>query len=147
MSHIQDPQIANIVYNFLGNTLAQLNEIDKHNVGGSSLKALKTDPKNVFRVNADQGMALLPSDPVNLLPPVIQQPQTPVIPQATVPAAPAVNVVNAGLNVSAPVPVQETIQQVIHFTNGPKLIPEFDKIISALTNIKNILNESVHDRK
>ena len=141
MSQIQDPAIANIVYNFLGNTLAQLNEIDKHNIGGSSLKALKTDPKNVFRVNSDQGMSLLPSEPSNLTPPVFEQPQVPIH------ANPAVNVVNAGLNVSAPIPVQETIQQVIQFKNGPKLIPEFDKIITALTNIKNILNVSVHDRK
>ena len=141
MSQIQDPAIANIVYNFLGNTLAQLNEIDKHNIGGSSLKALKTDPKNVFRVNSDQGMSLLPSEPSNLTPPVFEQPQAPIH------ANPAVNVVNAGLNVSAPIPVQETIQQVIQFKNGPKLIPEFDKIITAFTNIKNILNESVHDRK
>lgn len=145
MSQIQDPAIANIVYNFLGNTLAQLNEIDKHNIGGSSLKALKTDPKNVFRVNYDQGMSLLPSEPSNLTPPVFEQPQAQ--PQAPIHANPAVNVVNAGLNVSAPIPVQETIQQVIQFKNGPKLIPEFDKIITALTNIKNILNESVHDRK
>lgn len=146
MSHIQDPNIANIVYNFLGNTLAQLNEIDKHNIGGSSLKALKTDPKNVFRVNTDQGMALLPSDPNSPLP-AVQPPAMPAIPQATVAAAPAANVVNAGINVQAPIPVKETIQQVIQFTNGPKLIPEIDNIITALTNIKNILNESVHDRK
>ena len=82
MSNIQDPRIANIVYNFLGTTLAQLNEIDKHNVGGSSLKALKTDPKNVFRVNSDPSLNLIPEAPLtqSLPPPPPISPPPPILP-------------------------------------------------------------------
>lgn len=141
MNQIPDPRIANIVYNFLGNTLAQLNEIDKHNVGGSSLKALKTDPKNVFRVNADSSLNLIPNE-TPVLPPVQAAPP-PVAPQATVVAVPDHNVVNAGINaIPAPTP-QPRIELVVN--NSSEIKAEFDKIISALTNIRNLLNEPIHN--
>jgi len=133
MNQIPDPNIANIVYNFLGTTLAQLNEIDKHNVGGSSLKAVKTDPKNVFRVNADAGTELLPDFPMSVNPPQMA-PQPPVIstvqphPQATTVAAPAEFVANAKVQSSIPI-------------HDKRVGKEIDNIIIALTNIKNILNE------
>lgn len=142
MSQIPDPQIANIVYNFLGNTLAQLNEIDKHNVGGSSLKALKTDPKKVFRVNADASFDLIPNE-AQVLPPVQTAPPPPVAAPATVVAAPNHNVVNAGINtIPAPTP-QPRIEVVVN--NSSEIKAEFDKIISALTNIRNLLNEPIHN--
>ena len=133
MNQIPDPNIANIVYNFLGTTLAQLNEIDKHNVGGSSLKAVKTDPKNVFRVNADAGTELLPDSPMSVNPPQMA-PQPPVMPmvqphpQATTVAAPAEFVANAKVQSSIPI-------------HDKRVGKEIDNIIIALTNIKNILNE------
>lgn len=142
MNQIPDPKIANIVYNFLGNTLAQLNEIDKHNVGGSSLKALKTDPKNVFRVNADSGVNLIPNE-TPILPPVNDAPP-PVVSHATVVAAPNHNVVNPGINVHASVAApQPRIELVVN--NSSEIKAEFDKIISALTNIRNLLNEPIHN--
>jgi len=140
MNQIPDPKIANIVYNFLGNTLAQLNEIDKHNVGGNSLKALKTDPKNVFRVNADSSFNLIPNEPA-----VVPPQNAPVAPQATVVAAPDVNVVNAGINAtSVPTGQQHFVFQM---KNSTQMKLEIDKIISALSNIKNILDEPDHNIK
>jgi len=135
MSQIPDPRIANIVYNFLGNTLAQLNEIDKNNVGGSSLKALKTDPKNVFRVNADPGMDLIPE---------YHQPPAPV------PAAPSVNVappVAAPVATAVAAPpeyVQNAVKMNAHFRD-PRISGEIDKIINALNNIKTFFNEPIHN--
>jgi hypothetical protein len=133
MNQIPDPNIANIVYNFLGTTLAQLNEIDKHNVGGSSLKAVKTDPKNVFRVNADAGTELLPDFPMSINPPQMapQPPAMPMVqphPQATTVAAPPEFVANAMVQSSIPI-------------HDKRVGKEIDNIIIALTNIKNILNE------
>jgi len=139
MSQIQDPQIANIVYNFLGNTLAQLNEIDKHNVGGSSLKALKTDPKNVFRMNADPGMNLIPN-------PIAEYQQPPV----PVPAAPSINVappVAAPVATAVAAPpeyVQNAVKMDAHFRD-PRISGEIDKIINALNNIKTFFNEPIHN--
>jgi len=138
MSEIQDPRLANLIYNFMGQTMAELNKIDKHNVGGSSLRALKTDPKNVFKVNTDASMNMIPSAPGGL-PPVVASPQ-PVIPQATVPAAPPPNVVNAGINLNTQIE-QPIIQNKIQLKNTNNIKNEFDKIISALNNIKNLLDE------
>ena len=138
MNQIPDPKIANIVYNFLGNTLAQLNEIDKHNLSGNNLKAVKTDPKRVFSMSHDASMNLMPSFPAEP-PPVDQQPPVQTIPQATVVAAPAHNVVNAGINLE-PTPQQITINK-IQLKNSATIKEEVDKIISALSNIKNLLDE------
>ena len=80
MSQIQDPGLANLIYNFMGQTMAELNKIDKNNVGGSSLRALKTDPKNVFRVNADASMNMIPSHSEQLpgsIPAVVSPPPVP----------------------------------------------------------------------
>lgn len=137
MSQIPDPRIANIVYNFLGNTLAQLNEIDKNNLGSSSLKAVKTDPKNVFSMSHDMSMNLMPSAPLDMPPPV-QQPSAPVIPQATVVAAPAHTAVNAGINIQ---PEPQIIVNKIQLKNASSIKEEVDKIITALSNIKNLLDE------
>lgn len=141
MSQPIDPRIANVVYNFLGTTLAQLNEIDKYNLGSNSLKAVKTDPKNVFRVSADASMNILPSQPVETAPPpVVPQPQ------ATVVAAPDHNVVNAGLNLNTPILVPATETKIhLQVKNSSQIKVEFDKIISALTNIKNLLDEPIHN--
>ena len=134
MSQIPDPKIANIVYNFLGNTLAQLNEIDKHNVGGSSLKAVKTDPKNVFRVNADPGM--------NLVPNIIPQNQQPDAPAVNVPVPVTHPVATA---VAAPPEyVQNAVKMDAHFRD-PRISGEIDKIINALNNIKTFFNEPIHN--
>lgn len=138
MSQIPDPRIANIVYNFLGNTLAQLNEIDKNNLGSSSLKAVKTDPKNVFSMSHDMSMNLMPSAPMDMPLPPVQQPAAPAIPQATVVAAPAHNAVNAGINVQ---PEPQIIVNKIQLKNAPSIKEEVDKIITALSNIKNLLDE------
>jgi hypothetical protein len=134
MSQPLDPRIANVVYNFLGTTLAQLNEIDKNNLGSSSLKAVKTDPKNVFRLNTDSSMNLMPSDSINLaLPPVDSQSQ------ATVVAAPSHNVVNAGINiVSEQSPVQI---QPLKIKGAGEIKKQIDVIISALNVLKTYLNE------
>lgn len=140
MSQQIDPRIANVVYNFLGTTLAQLNEIDKNNLGSSSLKALKTDPKNVFRVSGDSSMNLLPSPPVESESSLV----APALPQATVVAAPNPNVVNAGINLNHPVsPI--TIPSTLSVKNSNHIKVEFDKIISALTAIKNLLDEPIHN--
>ena len=134
MSQQLDPQIANVVYNFLGTTLAQLNEIDKNNLGSSSLKAVKTDPKNVFRRNADPSMNLLPSEAVNLAPP-----PAPPQPQATVVAAPNHNVVNAGINVA---PAQQVVEvQSIKINGANEIKKQIDVIINALNSMKTYLNE------
>ena len=134
MSQIPDPKIANIVYNFLGNTLAQLNEIDKHNVGGSSLKAVKTDPKNVFRVNADPGMNLVP----NIIP-QNQQPDAPAV-NVPVPVTPPVATAVA----APPEYVQNAVKMDAHFRD-PRISGEIDKIINALNNIKTFFNEPIHN--
>lgn len=140
MSDISDPRIANIVYNFLGTTLAQLNEIDKHNIGGSSLKAVKTDPKNVFRVNSDSSVNLIPNiphpasippenspaDPVNL------RNAHPIMPQATAVAAP-------------PEFVQQAINNPAVSIKDPRISGEIEKIIVALNNIKSFFNEPIHN--
>lgn len=133
MNQIPDPNIANIVYNFLGTTLAQLNEIDKHNVGGSSLKAVKTDPKNVFRVNADAGTELLPDFQMPAL--AAQMTHQPSAAQM-VQAHPQATAVAAAPDFVANIPLQSNIP--IHDKRVGK---EIDNIIIALTNIKNILNE------
>jgi len=144
MSQQIDPRIANVVYNFLGNTLAQLNEIDKNNLGSSSLKAVKTNPKNVFSMSHDASMNLLPNEmPVLPSAPPIQQPETQLIPQATV--------VNAGLNIPNTIPVatlpvtppQTRIE--LGIKNSGDVKKEIENIISALSNIKNLLNEPIHD--
>jgi hypothetical protein len=126
MNDISDPKIANIVYNFLGNTLAQLNEIDKHNIGGSSLKALKTDPKNVFRVNSDHSVNLIP----NVTTPIPAAISVP--PQATAVAAP-------------PEFVQQAVTTSVINTKDPRIGGEIDKIIIALNNIKAFFNEPIHN--
>lgn len=142
MSEIQDPRIANIVYNFLGTTLAQLNEIDKHNIGGSSLKALKTNPKDVFRVNYDPGTNLIPHAPPQIAP-------QPPVQHAPPPSPPISNSVAAGWDqpqataVAAP---PEFIKNLnISDNNKNKISKEIDNIISSLSTLKNILNESFHN--
>ena len=138
MNQIPDPRIANIVYNFLGYTLAQLNEIDKNNLSGENLKALKTDPKRVFSMSKDASMDLMPALPPEMPPPVQPAPVQ-HIPQATVVAAPSHNVVNAGMNVeTAP---QQIVVNKIQLKNSATIKEEVDKIISALSNIKNLLDE------
>jgi len=144
MSQQIDPRIANVVYNFLGNTLAQLNEIDKNNLGSSSLKAVKTDPKNVFSMSHDASMNLMPAN-MQVLPepPQVQQPEMHSIPQATV--------VNAGLNIPHTIPVatlpvtppQPRVE--LQIKNSGDVKKEIDNIISALSNIKNLLDEPIHD--
>lgn len=144
MSQIQDPRLANLIYNFMGQTMAELNKIDKNNVGGSSLRALKTDPKNVFRVNADASMSMLPAPPVNLAgsPPAVAPPIHQPIPQSTVPAAPAANVVNAGLNPFDSIPMPTPQPRVeLRVKNSGDVRKEIDNIVSALNNIKNLLDE------
>ena len=132
MNQQLDPRIANVVYNFLGTTLAQLNEIDKNNLGSSSLKALKTDPKNVFRINADSSMNLMPSYPVETAP-------VPDMPAATVVAAPNQNVVNAGINVA---PVQQSpVVQTVGIKGAEGIKKQIDVIINALNILKTFLNE------
>lgn len=141
MNNIQDPRIANIVYNFLGNTLAQLNEIDKHNVGGSSLKALKTDPKNVFRVNSDPSLNLIPEAPIHNPAPT---PQPNIIPSSV----PAVNLnplpsISETTVVAAPPDILKNIN--LNASDKGKITKEIDIIITALSNLKNIINESLHN--
>jgi hypothetical protein len=129
MSDIADPNIQKLVYTFLGQTLAELNQIDKHNLGGSSLKAVKTDPKNVFRVTGDTAQMQMPY--------VQDQPQASQqsMPQVSVPIAPPVNVVNAGLNIQ-PVASQNSSFQV---EKGVK--QQINIIINALNHIQSILHE------
>jgi len=69
----------------------------------------------------------------------------PPMPQATVVAAPDVNVVNAGINAtSVPTGQQHFVFQM---KNSTQMKSEIDKIISALSNIKNILDEPDHNIK
>lgn len=141
MSNIQDPRIANIVYNFLGTTLAQLNEIDKHNVGGSSLKALKTDPKNVFRVNSDPSLNLIPEAPLTQSLP----PPPPISPPPPIPAVnlnPESSIAQANVVAAPPDFVKN-----LNLTSAvqTKITKEIDNIIISLSNLKTIINESLHN--
>lgn len=129
MSDTLDPNLQKLVYTFLGQTLAELNQLDKHNLGSSGLKAVKTDPKNVFRVTGDTAQMQMPY--------VQNQPQTSQesMPQVSVPMAPPANVVNAGLNIQ-PVASQNSSFQV---EKGVK--QQINVIINALNHIQSILHE------
>jgi hypothetical protein len=118
----------------LGSTMAQLKEIDKSIVGGSSNISSKLDVQRVLQ-------SIQPVQQPQ--PPILQQHQ-PAVQQPALSFAPQATVVNAGMNIAVPVTSQATAEEdpnqlVFDFTK--KITP--DTVNDKLDIIINKLNKII----